>query len=476
MRALTFVVLGSSLLLASGATADAPTFLTTGGDLVVFVGNVGLYDVNPTTGAARQMTNGNDVYSVSFSRDGTRMLYLQGAEPVVADGDGRNPQPLEADGLMDDAKLSPDGTRIAFIRNGALFVRNVRDASSARQLTAPVAPMFYIYPDWAPSGDRLLVARWTPNGSTTIEIVGADGGEQPWLYNGVGYRYPDNARWSPDGGRIAVLEAGGVENGGYHMTVFNADGTNPRLVTPNRARPLSYAPPVWSPDGQTLAFWDWELDRVDLVGADGQNLRTIFTTTGEVADVTWRPRGSGVSVGMRDLAALVARHSFGVSGTVRSIGSEPATSVTATVSTTNGKIARATLGGLQCSVTRGVAACNTPAIAGDTDVPLNVLVTPFKAGRARVNVSVAAAGDAQHDDDAASVTTAVSSCTVLGTGGNDHLTAHGGDTVCGLDGNDVIHARNGKRDVIDGGPGIDTAIVDRVDVVRHVEHVKRPQP
>ncbi len=90
-------------------------------------------------------------------------------------------------------------------------------------------------------------------------------------------------------------------------------------------------------------------------------------------------------------------------------------------------------------------------------------------------MSVAAVGDTQHDDDAASVTTTISSCTVLGTTGNDRLTARGGDTVCGLEGNDLIRARNGKRDVIDGGPGDDTAVVDRIDVVRHVEHVRRPQ-
>ena len=31
------------------------------------------------------------------------------------------------------------------------------------------------------------------------------------------------------------------------------------------------------------------------------------------------------------------------------------------------------------------------------------------------------------------------------------------------------------KDVIDGGPGDDTAVVDRVDVVRDVEHVRRPK-
>ena len=43
--------------------------------------------------------------------------------------------------------------------------------------------------------------------------------------------------------------------------------------------------------------------------------------------------------------------------------------------------------------------------------------------------------------------------------------------ICGGGGNDVIFARDGKRDVIDGGPGRDTAYVDKGDVVRHVEKV-----
>jgi len=473
VRALWTVVLALSLTLVSAAGADAPTFAATGGDLVVFVGNVGLYDVNPSSGAVRQMSGGNDAYSVSFSRDGTRMLFMDGTTPVVADGDGRNAEPLDTDGPIGDPKLSPDGTKIAFIRDGALFVRALRDPGSARQLTAPTGATDN-FPDWAPSGDRILVGRWYSTAGTTLEIVGAGGGEQQWIHNGIGIRYPDDGTWSPDGSQLATLEAGGVDNGGYHITLWNLDGGNPRPITPNRSRPAFYGPPVWSPDGQTLAFYNWENDRVDLVGADGANLRTIFTAAGEVAGVTWRPRGSGVTLGLRDLGSLVARKSFGVSGTVRSIGSEAASQVTVTISATNGKVARATLDGSLCARAGSTATCSVAAIAGDTDLPLSVVVTPGKAGRATVNVSVAAANDAQHDDDASSVTTTVSSCTVLGTVGNDHLTARGGDIVCGLDGNDVIRARNGKRDVIDGGPGSDTAVVDRIDVVRHVEHVKRP--
>lgn len=81
---------------------------------------------------------------------------------------------------------------------------------------------------------------------------------------------------------------------------------------------------------------------------------------------------------------------------------------------------------------------------------------------------------------------------LLGYGGNDALFAkrandvleggtgndvlYGGpgrDTMLGGPGNDSFHSRDGWRDVIDGGPGFDTAWVDQLDVVRNVERVYR---
>jgi Ca2+-binding RTX toxin-like protein len=82
--------------------------------------------------------------------------------------------------------------------------------------------------------------------------------------------------------------------------------------------------------------------------------------------------------------------------------------------------------------------------------------------------------------------------TVYGGGGNDWLYGGvGDDTIFGGAGNDVlsggaghdglysgtgsdhVDVRDGERDVVDCGPGIDTARVDRFDVLRHCERVKR---
>jgi Ca2+-binding RTX toxin-like protein len=60
---------------------------------------------------------------------------------------------------------------------------------------------------------------------------------------------------------------------------------------------------------------------------------------------------------------------------------------------------------------------------------------------------------------------------VCGRGGNDRIYAGRADIVRGGSGND-IYARNGSRNIIDGGRGRDRARVDRrLDTRRSVERL-----
>jgi Ca2+-binding RTX toxin-like protein len=65
-------------------------------------------------------------------------------------------------------------------------------------------------------------------------------------------------------------------------------------------------------------------------------------------------------------------------------------------------------------------------------------------------------------------------CTISGTIHADVLVGtSANDVICGGAGNDTIYARDGHRDVVDGGPGRDVARLDRkLDRVTNVE-VKR---
>ena len=63
---------------------------------------------------------------------------------------------------------------------------------------------------------------------------------------------------------------------------------------------------------------------------------------------------------------------------------------------------------------------------------------------------------------------------VSGGNGNDRLTGGSGrDTLNGGRGADRLYARDGRRDIVNGGPGFDEAWVDRNDVVTNVERVHR---
>jgi len=64
---------------------------------------------------------------------------------------------------------------------------------------------------------------------------------------------------------------------------------------------------------------------------------------------------------------------------------------------------------------------------------------------------------------------------ILGFGGADLLTGGAGaDRILAGSGNDRVRVRDGRRDVVDCGPGRDTAQVDSADAVRRCEVVRRP--
>lgn len=57
-----------------------------------------------------------------------------------------------------------------------------------------------------------------------------------------------------------------------------------------------------------------------------------------------------------------------------------------------------------------------------------------------------------------------------GGAGADHIDGGAGrDTLAGGNGNDCFATRDGARDLVDGGPGHDAAVVDRVDKLVKIE-------
>jgi tricorn protease len=96
-------------------------------------------------------------------------------------------------------KLSPDGTRIAYVSGGGnLHVANADGSEEKMLFECWDAPTF----DWSPDSGWLVFAAQDQNFNRDIYILPADGSREPFNLS----RHPDfegSPKWSPDGRRIA---------------------------------------------------------------------------------------------------------------------------------------------------------------------------------------------------------------------------------------------------------------------------------
>ena len=186
------------------------------------------------------------------------------------------------------------------------------------------------YADVSPDGSRIVYStceytyfdhdkgRRRYNRGYEIAAVNVDGSDQQRLTENVHFEnYPV---WSPDGNRIAFI----AHNDGrrwaaifqkpshyetYNSEIFTraADGTDERVV-PN-TKGVGLYPPVWSPDGQRLAFTAHEVS-APASGRSEPQERILYTVRldgsepsriGEATTLpTWSPDGERLAFGLDD--------------------------------------------------------------------------------------------------------------------------------------------------------------------------------
>ena len=177
---------------------------------------------------------------------------------------------------------SPNGRKIAFdTRDQKIFVINA-DGSDEVQLhpdpdpNVPKDPKYRgsVFPDWSPDGRRIAFIRNRirdddrPGTIPEIWLMNADGSDPALLMNNAAG--PD---WSPDGRRI-VFSSESENIGNKDVYVMNADGTDPRRLTDY---PGPDSDPDWSPDGRMIVFQRTflqdtpprQVDQLFVVSADG---------------------------------------------------------------------------------------------------------------------------------------------------------------------------------------------------------------
>jgi len=193
--------------------------------------------------------DGQEITSLMLSNDGTQVVYVRGGEhsgnwelsapinPLSAPGGakveiwsvpfaGGTPRKL---GEGDYPAVSPDGTKVAFIKDGAAWIAPMDASAAAKKLfhargtTSALA--------WSPDGRRLAFVS-ARESTSYIGIYTDEATPVQWLAPGAAR---DQApRWSPDGARIAFVRR-------------PANGGPPAPALRFEPRPWS----IWSADVET---------------------------------------------------------------------------------------------------------------------------------------------------------------------------------------------------------------------------------
>jgi Tol biopolymer transport system component len=377
---------------------------------------------------------------------------------VLAAGGAEAQQGLAPEPAYSDfaPQVSPDGTRIAFLREGVTrsglrramslytvgidgrHVRALTRGSAASSSNAQLGHYDAVTGlSWSPDGRRIVYTHeYVPNRyvglRSELVVADADGNnahtivatEPPsfiladspswssrdeivfanfsafWTVwpDGTGLtqvgNYDDKYQpaWSPDGSQIAYV-------GGQGIAVMTADGES--VSVPDGGQ-LKESSPAWSPDGQRIAFSaEGPGPAADIFTMDLDEGHTRRLTTSAAADITpaWTPDGKSIVL----------------------------------------------------ASTRG---------RGDFEYDLWIMNADGTHQRRLIPRAVQHSWNGRR-------------CTIVGTAATDQLDGTSKpDVLCALAGNDVIHARDHHRDFVDGGPGRDRAQIDKgLDKVSGVERI-----
>jgi len=178
----------------------------------------------------------------------------------VMNADGSRVKRLTDDPARDrEPAWSPDSSKIVFTRDDGqsdLYVMNA-DGSAETRITS--FPSVEKHPAWSPDGARIAFFRGDCPFNCTSHIYTAapDGSDVTQLTTGsfVRDRTPD---WSPDGSRV-VFNREDVQN---RFWIVNRDGSGLTLIPGTRLEP------AWSPDGTRIAHGAPGIGHINVDGSD----------------------------------------------------------------------------------------------------------------------------------------------------------------------------------------------------------------
>jgi hypothetical protein len=185
--------------------------------------------------------------------DGIVRGWVPGTEDLLVQVDGAHTL-LQGDSIKDrpingflgvDASASPDGSRVAYLRDGVLYVAPTFASGGEHAVASGLAPPSWdvLGPVWSPDSTRIAIA----SGSSLL-LVNADGSGSRVLFTGENQSV--NPSWSHDGKLIAFERNFAAH---WQIWIVWADGSAPAQMYLQTSS-SNFRFPQWSPVSDALAF------------------------------------------------------------------------------------------------------------------------------------------------------------------------------------------------------------------------------
>ena len=260
----------------------APRVGVVAGVLILIAASVAPSGANPTF----EGRNGR----IAFTRNGD--VFTMSARGGAVEKLTRGP-------AFDTAFWSPDGSKLAVVRQGDTASLHVMNADGTQKERLPIAVDGSIqHLEWSPDGSKIVFTDMdisNPDARApypaAIKVFDVASGTQTTLFGPS--PTAGNPTWSPDGSQIAF----GMEGDAPGLYVAGADGSNPRLIAEKGA-----GSPDWSPDGNSIVFTfvvtrpngSTRAARIHATSPQGTHHTELTAGTPFDIEPTWSPDGSRI--------------------------------------------------------------------------------------------------------------------------------------------------------------------------------------
>jgi TolB protein len=261
---------------------------------IAFVGRVEgigdqIFAIKPDGTGEKQLTTSPGSYNItpSYSSDGSKIAWERNGDIWIMNADGTNRHSLTTSPARDASPaFSPSGRKVAFSRtdpeSGRRDIYTKVLGGALRPVTNDKAndgtPVF------SPDGTKIAFTRSVPDpefpdcsacyGPSELAIVRPDGTGFKVIPN-----TPDGEAsspdWSPDGRRL-VFQRFLYATEGYRIETIRADGTGLRIVFEHST--FWASGPVFSPDGTKIAFRYEVGHDIWKINPDGTGLTDVTNT------------------------------------------------------------------------------------------------------------------------------------------------------------------------------------------------------